>query len=69
MFVESSLANSGTKQGAGFTKLVELIPNKNDSISGALYDILFQGICAGISPLPGSLVLYAAPYCELAYKV
>ena len=48
---------SGTKHGAGFTKFVELIPNKNDSVSGALYDNLFQGICAGSNPLPGNLVL------------
>jgi hypothetical protein len=42
--VESILANSGTKIGAGLTKLVELTPNKNDSISGALYYNLFHGI-------------------------
>jgi hypothetical protein len=42
--VELILTGSGTKQGAGFTKLVELIPNKNDSVSAALYDNLFQGI-------------------------
>jgi hypothetical protein len=28
--------NSGVKDGAGLTKLVELIPNKNDSISAEL---------------------------------
>ena len=62
-------AISGIKHGAGFTKFVELIPNKKDSVSAALYDNLFQGICAGINPFPGSLVLNAAPYCEFAYNV
>jgi len=69
IFTESILANSGTKTGAGLTKLVEFTPNKNDSISAALYDNLFQGICPGFNPLPASLVLYAAPYCELGYNV
>ena len=48
--------NSGTKGGAGFTKLVELIPNKKDSISGALLDNVFHGICPGLKPLPGNFV-------------
>jgi hypothetical protein len=57
MFAESNFVISGTKHGAGFTKFVELMPNKKDSVSGALYDNLFQGICPGNKPLPGSLVL------------
>ena len=44
MFDVPSLVNSGTNVGAGFTKLVEFMPNKNDSISGAFWDILFPGI-------------------------
>ena len=44
IFAESNFVISGTKHGAGFTKFVELIPNKNDSVSTALYDSLFQGI-------------------------
>ena len=51
-----------SQYGAGLTKLVELIPNKKDSVSAALYDNLLPGICAGNNPFPGNLVLYAAPY-------
>jgi len=51
------------KHGDLVTKFVELTPNKNDSISGALDDILFHGICPGFKPLPANLVLYASPYC------
>ena len=66
-FTLSSFAISGTKHGAGFTKFVEFIPNKKDSVSGALYDNLFPGICPGNKPSPAHLVLYAEPYCELGY--
>jgi hypothetical protein len=54
---EANFVISGLKHGAGFTKFVELIPNKKDSVSAALYDSLFHGICAGINPFPGNLVL------------
>jgi hypothetical protein len=60
--LDPSAVNLGTNTGAGLTKFVELIPNKKDSISGALLDILFHGIWAGFMPLPGSFVSYAAPY-------
>ena len=67
--LDPSAVNLGINMGAGLIKLVEFIPNKKDSMSGALLDIWFQGICAGFIPFPGSFVSYAAPYWEFLYNV
>jgi hypothetical protein len=56
MFAELSSLISGVKQGAGFTRFVEFMPNKKDSVSAAFDDNFVHGICAGNKPRPGSSV-------------
>jgi hypothetical protein len=51
-FAEDKHINMGVNGGAGVTKFVELMPNKNDSTDIGLCDSASLDILPGLNPLP-----------------
>ena len=60
-FSDGKCINFAVNGFSGLTRFVELMPNKNYSISAEFCDILFHGICPGFNPRPGFFVLWASP--------
>mgnify|MGYP003325639857 CR=1 FL=1 len=59
---DCKLFNLGCKAGLGFTKFVEPIPNKSDSISQAFDDSLFRQVLPANKPSPGKYTFLGSPY-------